>query len=109
MELNGIYTAETINLFKGMIPQGERDEDHFLTVQSFMNRLTTLSMLAALSPRETHGDKEDWIHAPLNMAHIRQLLQECESTHPGPCRSQRVAPPHGIMAINVREKCLERH
>jgi hypothetical protein len=64
-------------------------------------------MFAALQPRETDSNSE-WIEAPLNISHLRQLLQDCDSMHDGPCRIQMLVPPQQLILINVSEKCLER-
>jgi hypothetical protein len=33
MDLNGVYTAQIINLFSRAIPQVERDRNHYLTAK----------------------------------------------------------------------------
>jgi hypothetical protein len=70
MDLNGVYTAQILNLFSRAIHPGERDRNHYLTPQSIMYRLQSLWMFAALQPRETDSNSE-WIEAPLNISHLR--------------------------------------
>lgn len=111
MELDGIFTAQAINIFKGMIPADEREKDHSFTVQSIRYRLLSLALLGVLSPKPPHDDGvdlEEWIDAPLNITHLRRLLEECEGKHGVCCNRQPFVSPTQIMLINVEKNCLER-
>ncbi|KAF5238101.1 hypothetical protein FOXYS1_15552 [Fusarium oxysporum] len=110
MELDGIYTAEIINLFKGMVPPEEREKDNSFTAQSIRYRLLSLWMLGKLSPsrKDDGADSKDWIDAPLNIPHLRHVLKDCEEKHGGPCSHRPLGSPNQIMLINVEKNCLER-